>query len=82
MKKNRQTHALLLALVGGYVLYIAYHLFENLQQGASDMAPAAAIAAIAIFGISGVGVLLYALRVYRTPDKEQNDGDDDRLSKQ
>lgn len=77
MKKNPQTHALLLTLVGGYVLYIAYHLFENLQSGSGDMPVPAAIAAIAVFAAAGVGVLLYAYKVYRSAPKDDDPADDD-----
>ena len=81
MKKNAQTHALLLALVGGYVLYIAYHLFENLQAGAGDMPLPAAITAIALFGLGGIAVLLYALHIYRQSREDDQRHDDDQTMK-
>lgn len=68
--KKPQTHAVLLALVGGYLLYIAYHLLENLQAGVNDMPQAAAIAAIAVFTLAGAAVMLYALHIYRAAKKE------------
>ena len=56
--KNKNTHAMLLTLVGGYILYIAYHLLENLLAGADDMPQGAAIAAIAVFAVAGIAVRL------------------------
>ena len=77
MKKNAQTHATLLALVGGYVLYIAWQLFDGLQSGAEDIAPAAAIAAIVFFTVAGIAVLVYAWRVWRHAPKDGEDSPGD-----
>ena len=75
--KNQNTHALLLGLVGGYILYIAYQLLEGLLSGANDMPPAAAIAAIAVFALGGAGVLLYALKVWKDAKKAQDNPTED-----
>lgn len=75
--KNQNTHALLLALVGGYVLYIAYQLLDGLLSGKGDMPQAAAIAAIAVFALGGAGVLLYALKVWRDAGKKEEEPADD-----
>lgn len=77
MKKNAQTHATLLALVGGYVLYIAWHLLDNLRSGTADIAPAAAIAAIVFFTVAGIAVLVYAWRVWRHAPKDGEDSPGD-----
>ena len=75
--KNKSTHAMLLTLVGGYILYIAYHLLENLLSGADDMPRGAAIAAIAVFAAGGIAVLLYAWKCWKEAKaeekKEQNE---------
>lgn len=78
--KNKNTHAMLLMLVGGYILYIAYHLLENLLAGADDMPQGAAIAAIAVFAAGGIAVLLYAWKCWKEAKAEeqnaQNEEDD------
>ena len=79
-KNNNQIHGMLLALVGGYLLYIAYHLFENQTGEAPDLPLVAAVAAIAVFAIAGIGVLFYAWKVYRTKP-EQDDGQDEHAPK-
>lgn len=68
--RNKSTHAMLLTLVGGYILYIAYHLLENLLSGANDMSQGAAIAAIAIFAVGGIAVLLYAWKCWKEAKAE------------
>jgi len=73
--KNQGTHAMLLALVGGYILYIAWHLLENLLSGVQDMPQAAAIAAIAVFGLGGIGVLIYAWKTWQSTKKKDDEMD-------
>ena len=69
--KNKNTHAMLLTLVGGYILYIAYHLLENLLSGVNDMPRGAAIAAMIFFAAAGIAVLLYAWKCWREAKKEE-----------
>lgn len=68
--KNQSTHAILLALVGGYILYIAWHLLENLLSGKQDMPQAAAIAAIVVFALAGIAVLIYAWKTWQSTKKK------------
>lgn len=70
--KNQGTHAMLLALVGGYILYIAWHLLENLLAGTEDIQPVAAVAAIVVFALGGAGVLLYAWKIWQSA-KDKDD---------
>lgn len=82
MKKDNKTHAMLLALVGVYVLYIAYRLFSGLRSGEGDITGFLAIALIAFFALAGIGIFLYAWRVWKTkPDETQkrDDGADQEL---
>ena len=73
--KNQSTHALLLALVGGYILYIAWHLLDNLLSGMQDIPQAVAIAAIAVFALAGIAVLIYALRTWQSNKKKDDEID-------
>jgi len=72
--KNKNTHATLLVLVGGDILYIAYMLFDKMRSGAQEMPPALNIAAIAFFALAGLGVLLYAWKTWRKDDKADKEG--------
>lgn len=73
--KNQGTHAMLLALVGGYILYIAWHLLDNLLSGINDMPQAAAIAAIAVFTLAGIAVLIYAWKTWQSTKKKDDETD-------
>lgn len=77
--KNQNTHALLLALVGGYVLYIAYMLLEKLLAGTEEMPQVAAIVAIAVFALGGIAVLLYAWKVWKDAKKSDDTTPDDEV---
>ena len=66
---------MLLALVGGYMLYTAYHLAENARNGAEDMAYPAVIAFTALFALAGLGVIVYAWIVWRKGEKERKDAE-------
>lgn len=83
MKKNNyQAHATMLAVVGGYMLYIAWHLFENMTSDAPDMAPGIAVALIIAFVLAGGGVLVYAWKTLQSGRKDDGGNDDDeRLPK-
>ncbi len=62
---NRNIHSILLALVGGYMLYGGYHLLENMRSGKDEMSPALYAVLIALFALAGAGVLVYAWIVWR-----------------
>ncbi|MBE5803571.1 MAG: hypothetical protein E7316_03565 [Clostridiales bacterium] len=78
--KNQNTHALLLTLVGGYILYIAYQLLDGLLAGKDEMPLAAAIAAIAVFVIGGIGVLIYAWKLWRDAGKQDETEPEDETT--
>jgi len=77
--KNASVHSTLLLLVGGYVLYIAYQLFDKLRSGAEEMPFAIAVAAIVFFVLAGLGVLLYAWKVWQDGKREAKNEDEGEL---
>lgn len=79
--KNQKTHAALLALVGGYILYIAYQLFSNMNSETETMPIAVSIAFIVVFCLAGIGVLAYALKTYLKKEKDDDGNNDDQISK-
>lgn len=82
MKKDNKTHAMLLALVGVYMLYIAYRLFAGLQSGEGNITGFLAIALIAFFALAGIGIFCYARKVWKAgPDetKKREDEPDHEL---
>ena len=51
---------MLLALVGGYLLYLAYQLFEKYRTGTKEMPDVVFILAIIVFLLGGIGIFCYA----------------------
>ena len=71
--KNDKIHSSLLTLVGGYLLYIAYHLLENMRKGSADMSRAMFTVLIAAFAGMGIGVLFYAWKIWRRSKADEGD---------
>ena len=67
--KDDRIHSILLALVGGYMLYSAYHLLENMRGGKDDMSPALFAVLIAAFALAGIAILIYAWFIWRRRGK-------------
>ena len=63
--KNEKTHSTLLALVGGYVLFLAYQIWENYRNGAGEMPDYMYIIVIVLLALGGLGAIYYAWMVYR-----------------
>ena len=76
-KYNSDVHAALLAAVGGYILYMAWTLFENYRDQAGEMPEPLNIIAIIVFILGGFGTLFYAWSVYRKGRKEKA-GEEDK----
>lgn len=75
---NKATHAMLLALVGAYILYLACMLIQKALKSANEMPVGAAIAFSCVFAVGGVGVLLYAWRLWKQSKKETENHKDDK----
>ena len=80
---NPNVHSALLAAVGGYLLYLAWQLFDKYRNQAGEMSPAMNIIAIAFLGLGGLGTLYYAWTVYCKGKKEnaENDREETRDNK-
>lgn len=81
--KNEKTHSTLLALVGGYVLFLAYQIWENYRNGAGEMPDYMYIIVIVLLALGGLGAIYYAWMVYRKAvnaeknKQEENDAADE-----
>ena len=78
MKLQNRNRATLMALAGGYVLYLAYEMARDKVNGTSSMSLWLCILAVAFFGISGIAVLIYAWKIYRTKDQEEKETDENQ----
>ncbi len=79
MMKKPSVHSIMLALVGGYLLYTAYLLFDKLRTGAQEMPFGLAVAAIVLFGLAGIGVLWYAYKIYQDGKRAEQNEDENEL---
>ena len=75
--KNPRTHATLLSLVSGYLLYLAWLLLDKYRIGAQEMPPALNILAVAVFALGGLGTLVYASLIYRKARREEKEREQD-----
>lgn len=53
----------LMALVGGYLLYTAYEIYDGMKT--SSMAPGLSIFFIILFVVAGLGVLVFAWTIWK-----------------
>ena len=75
---NDSTRSSLLALAGGYLIYLAWGLYADMRDGKTEMAPALNIAAIALFTIGGIAVIVYASRMWLLSRRAEKDGKKNR----
>ena len=70
-KYNPGVHATLLTVIGGYLLFIAWHLFDSMRTGAAEMSDALYILLTVLFTLAGAGELFYAYITWRKSDREK-----------
>ena len=75
--KNR---SYLMGIAGGYLIYIAYELFANINDQNTTMSPAVRIAFIVFFILVGIGLLVFAFRLWLAADKAEKEKKDEQPS--
>ena len=70
--KNDKIHAMFMGLGGGYLLYLAYQLLDKFRTGTGEMPDAVFILAITVFAAGGIGILIFALMLYRKSDRDND----------
>ena len=69
---------MLLAVVGGYVIYLAYEIMRNGLEGTETTMPVwTCILFTVLLGGAGIAVLLLAWKVYKTRDLEEEEKPED-----
>lgn len=75
-----KTRSSLLGIVGAYLIYTAYELFQAREDTNTTMTPAVRIIFMVLFAAAGIGLLVYAVRVWKRSaeeeEKQQESGDD------
>lgn len=68
---NGKTRSTLLGIVGAYLCYLAYQLFEGRAETDTAMTPTARIAFIVFFALAGAAVMVYAVVVWKKSGEEE-----------
>lgn len=69
--KNEKLHSSLLGLVGGYILILAWQLYEKYRDGTKEVPDAVFLAGIIVFTLGGIGTLIWAWKIYRKQREEE-----------
>lgn len=73
MKIQNRNRAMLMALVGGYVIYLAYEIMRDGLAGNTSMAMWLCVLFTILLGGAGIAVLALAWKIYRTKDTEEGE---------
>ncbi len=79
---NTKNRSALMGLVGAYLIYLAWQLFEGRADADTTMSPGLLIFFIAFFVLAGGAVIVYAVRLWKRSggeDKEEDREDGDGL---
>lgn len=79
MKLENRNRALLLGVVGGYIIYLAYEMMRDELAGNSTMPMWVCILFVILMGGGGIFALFLAWKTYRKKDTEEEEkpADDD-----
>ena len=80
LPRGNSTHATLLGVIGGYLIYLAYQMVRDTLSGVSSMPMTTTVILAGLMGLAGLGVIGYALYTWRASTKasreaEQEDGE-------
>ena len=73
---SARSRSALIGIVGAYLLYTAYDLFKGRENPDTTMTRSAMILFIALFVVSGILLLVYAVRLWKAGEKEAEDNRD------
>ena len=77
MKIQNRNRAMLLAVVGAYVIYLAYEMMRDELAGKSTMAMWVCVLCTVLLGCAGIAVLVLTWKVYKTKDPEEEEKPED-----
>ena len=76
---NGKTRSTLLGIVGAYLIYLAWQLFEGRNDPDTTMTVIPRVLFIALFVFCGAALLVYAFRLWKQSDKQEQNEQDDSL---
>lgn len=65
LPRNDSAHATLLAVIGGYMIYLAYQMVQDTLSGVSEMSMTTTAILAGVMALCGLGVLAYGIRTWR-----------------
>ena len=77
MKIQNRNRAMLLGVVGVYVIYLAYEIMRDGLAGKTSMAMWLCVLCTVLMGCAGIAVLILAWKVYKTKDAEEDEKPED-----
>ena len=77
MRIQNRNRAMLMAVVGGYLIYLAYEMMRDELAGKSSMAMWVCILCMILLGGAGIAVLVLAWKIYKTKDPEEEEKHED-----
>ena len=75
LPRGNSTHATLLAVIGGYLIYMAYQMVRDTLSGVSSMPLTTTVILAGLMGLAGLGIIGYALYTWRANAKASEDGE-------
>ena len=75
--KNR---SYVIGVAGGYLLYLAYQLFENFNNPDAGMSQTVRILFIVLFVLIGIGLMVYAFRIWKDADREEKENREKQIT--
>ena len=71
--RDDRNRASMFAVVGAYLLYLAYGVLRDTANGVSQMSATASVACAAFLALGGLGTMAWAIRLWRrAKQKEKN----------
>ena len=76
--QGNTTRVSLLAVVGGYLIYMAWQMVRDTISGASEMSMTTTLILAGLMALGGLGTIAYAIRVWRSGNQgTEEDGEED-----
>ena len=70
---NGRTRSSIMGIAGGYLLYIAYQLFQGRNDPESEMNPIVMYFFIVFFVAAAIGLFVYAWKLWKGSMKEEKE---------
>ena len=71
LPRDDKHRASLVAVISGYLLYMAYEVLRDTANGVSSMSATGAVACAAFLALGGLGTLAWTIRLWRRYKEQQ-----------